>query len=129
MSVLLTTLNSSFFFDRQEIDLLGYDACERCKWAGKEALPSSFFFRAAPAACGGSHAGAQMGDIATGLHHSHSNSSNNTGSEVCLLPVPQLMATSVPNPLIGARVRTHILMDTFQVHNLLSHNGNSWLCF
>ena len=24
--------------DRQEIDLLGQDACERCKWAGKEAL-------------------------------------------------------------------------------------------
>ena len=25
--------------DRQEIDLLGWDACERCKRAGKEALP------------------------------------------------------------------------------------------
>ena len=24
--------------DRQEIDLLGQDACERCKWAGKEVL-------------------------------------------------------------------------------------------
>ena len=25
--------------DRQEIDLLGWDACERCRQAGTEALP------------------------------------------------------------------------------------------
>ena len=29
------------------------------------------------------------------------------------------------NPLIKARDQTHILMDTSQVLNLLSHNGNS----
>ena len=29
------------------------------------------------------------------------------------------------NPLSEARDRTHILMDTSQVHNLLSHNRNS----
>ena len=28
----------TFFLDRQEIDVLGQDACERCKWTGKEAL-------------------------------------------------------------------------------------------
>ena len=30
------------------------------------------------------------------------------------------------NPLSGARHQTCILMDTSQVLNLLSHNGNSW---
>ena len=28
--------------DRQEIDLLGQDACERCKQAGKEAVPPGY---------------------------------------------------------------------------------------
>ena len=31
----------------------------------------------------------------------------------------------IPNPLNGARDLTHILMDISQVHNPLSHNGNS----
>ena len=31
------------------------------------------------------------------------------------------------NPLSEARGGTHILMDTSQVHNPMSHNGNSFL--
>ena len=33
------------------------------------------------------------------------------------------------NPLSETRDRTHILMDTSQVHNPLSHNGNSYAGF
>ena len=46
------------------------------------------FFRAAPAACGGSPARGPMGDVATGLC--------NAGSELCLRPTPQL--TAMPDP-------------------------------
>ena len=49
-------------------------------------------FRAAPAAYGGSQARGQIGAIAGGLRHSHSNS----GSEPCLRPKPQLTATLDP---------------------------------
>ena len=31
------------------------------------------------------------------------------------------------NPLSETRDLTHVLLDTSQVLNLLSHNGNSWL--
>ena len=61
-------------------------------------LPSSspflsfFFFRAAPAACGGSQARDQTGAAAAGLHHSHSNK----GSEPCLPHTLQLTATLDP---------------------------------
>ena len=48
---------------------------------------------AAPAAYGGSQARGQIGAVATGVHH-HSRS--NTGSEPCLQPTPQLMATPDP---------------------------------
>ena len=40
--VLLASVQKEFTerqSDRQGIDLLRYDACERCKWAGKEGLP------------------------------------------------------------------------------------------
>ena len=47
------------------------------------------FFRAAPMAHVGSQARGQIGDVAAGLHHSHSN----VGSESRLQPTPQLMAT------------------------------------
>ena len=50
------------------------------------------FFRAAPAAYGGSQARGQIGAVATGLHQSHSN----VGSEPHLQPTPQLMATLDP---------------------------------
>ena len=49
-----------------------------------------FFFRAAPAAYGGSQARGPIGTIAAGLHHSHSNS--NIRSEPRLQPTPQLTA-------------------------------------
>ena len=55
----------------------------------------SFFFllfRAVSAAHGGSQARDQIGAVATGLHHSHSN----TGSELHLRPMPRLMATLDP---------------------------------
>ena len=47
------------------------------------------FSRAASAACGDSQARGQIGAVATGLCHNHSNS----GSEPGLQPTPQLMAT------------------------------------
>ena len=49
-------------------------------------------FRAAPAAYGGSQARAQIGAVAAGLHHSHSNAR----SEPRLQLTPQLMA--LPDP-------------------------------
>ena len=50
------------------------------------------FFRAAPTAHGSSQARGGIGTTAAGLHHSHSNA----GSEPCLQPTPQLMATPGP---------------------------------
>ena len=48
-----------------------------------------FLFRAIPEAYGSSQARGQIGAVAAGLHHSHSNS----GSQLCLQPTPQLTAT------------------------------------
>ena len=56
---------------------------------------SFFFFAiswAAPAAYGGSQARGQIGAVATGLNHSHSNA----GFEPALRPTPQLTATPDP---------------------------------
>ena len=50
------------------------------------------FFRAAPTAYGSTQARGRIGATDAGLHHSHSDA----GSESCLRPTPQLMAT--PNP-------------------------------
>ena len=50
------------------------------------------FFRAAPAAYGGSQARGQIRGVADGLHPSHTN----TGSEPHLQPTPQLTATPDP---------------------------------
>ena len=47
---------------------------------------------AAPAAYGGSQGRGLIGAVATGLHHSHSN----TGSEPRLQPTPQLTVTPDP---------------------------------
>ena len=66
-----------------------------------------FFFRAKNVAYGGSQARGPI-RAAAGLHHSHCN----TGSEPNLGTTPQLMAMLDPNPLIEARGRTYILMDT-----------------
>ena len=49
-------------------------------------------FRAIPAAYGGSQGRGQIGAVAAGLHHSHSNE----GSELRLPPTPQL--TVMPDP-------------------------------
>ena len=46
-------------------------------------------FRAASAAYGGSQARGQTGATAAALHHSHGK----VGSEPCLRPTPQLIAT------------------------------------
>ena len=51
-----------------------------------------FFFRTAPAAYGSSQARSQIGAVAAGLHHSHSNA----GSKPHLRPTPQL--TAMPDP-------------------------------
>ena len=49
-------------------------------------------FRTALEAYGGSQARGRIGAVAAGLHHSHSNA----GSEPCLRPILQLMATPDP---------------------------------
>ena len=49
-------------------------------------------FRAMPSAYGGSQARDPIGAIAAGLCHSHST----TGSDLCLRPTPQLVATPDP---------------------------------
>ena len=64
------------------------------------------FFRAAPAAYGGSQARGWIGAAASGLQHS---------SWQC----------QILNPLSEARDWTCILMDTNWVLNLMSHSGNS----
>ena len=55
-------------------------------------LPLFLLFRAAPLAYGSSQARGHIGAVATGLHHSHSD----TRSEPHLQPTPQLMATLDP---------------------------------
>ena len=63
------------------------------------------FSRAVPVAYGCSQARGLIGAAAEGLRHS------NAGSEPCLRPTPQLMATPDPlNPLSEARDRTRNLM-------------------
>jgi len=62
-----------------------------------ETLAAFYFFifclfRAAPGAYGDSQARGPIGAVAASLHHSHSKG----GSELCLQPTPQLMATPDP---------------------------------
>ena len=79
-------------------------------------------FRAEPEAYGGSQARRPIGATAASLYHSHSNTD--------LSCVWDLHRSSrqywIFNPLSEARDRTRVLMDTSQVPNLLSHNGNYW---
>ena len=44
-------------------------------------------------------------------------------SRICNLH-PSSQQCQILNPLTGARDRTHVLMDTSWVYNLLSHDGN-----
>ena len=46
-------------------------------------------------------------------------------SEMQLLAYTTETAVLEPNPLSEAKGRTHILMDTSRVYNLLSHNENT----
>ena len=55
--------------------------------------------------------GVESGAVATGLHHSHSN----TRSEPHLQPTPQLMATPILNSLSEAWDQTCIVMDASQI--------------
>ena len=83
---------------------MGMDEDEICEehsgGSGVFAMSYFFFFffclfafpRATPVAHGGSQARGRIEAVATGLHHSHSN----TGPEPCLQPTPQLMATPDP---------------------------------
>ena len=70
-------------------------------------------FRAALSAYGSSQVRGWIEAAAAGLHYSPSCS----GSELCLRPIPQLVATPDPYPLSKARGQTWILMDTI------------WICF
>ena len=78
-------------------------------------------FRAVPTAYGSSQARAQTGAVATGLQRSHSQ---RDPSCVCDL-YHSSQQRQILNSLSEARNRTHILMDTSQNHNPLSHKGNS----
>ena len=55
---------------------------------------SFVFSKTAPRAYGGSQARGQIGPIAAGLRHSHSNA----GPELRLQPTPQFKATPDPQP-------------------------------
>ena len=79
-------------------------------------------FRVTLVAYGSFQARGQIRAAAAGLCHSHSNAGFKPHLWFKML---QLVATPDLNLLREARDRTCILMDTSQVHNLLSHNGNS----
>ena len=66
------------------------------------------FFRAE---YGGSQASGRTGATAACLRHNHSN----FGSEQCLHHI--LLQRRIPNPLIKARDRTHIIMDTSRIRS------------
>ena len=74
----------------------------------------SFFglFKATPTTCRGSQARGQIGAVAADLHHSHNN--------VHLSCICDLHHSSqqcwILNPLSEGKDRTHVLMDTSQVH-------------
>ena len=78
-----------------------------------------FFFMATPAAYGRSQARGWIGAAAAGLHHSPSN----VGSQPCLQPTPQLMATLDPSPASEARVWIRILMNPSWVHSCWAMTG------
>ena len=60
---------------------------------------------------GSSQARTGVGAAAAGLHHSHSN----TGSDLCLQPTPQLIATPDPQPTDQGQGSDCFLMDTSQI--------------
>ena len=71
----------------------------------------------------GSLARGRIGDVAAGLHHSHSNS----GSEPCLWPTPQLMATPLT---FWAKPHVKPHPHGSETGSLpLSHNRNAYLIY
>ena len=80
-------------------------------------------FRAAPLAYRNSQARGGIWAVAVSLHPCHSNAR----SEPCLDLHHSWQQCQIFNALSEARDRTCVLMYTRQVHNLLSHNGNSYV--
>ena len=79
-----------------------------------------FLFRAAPAACGSSHARGWIGAAATGLHRS--TTALLDPGRICDLHCSPWQCR-ILNPLSGAGDWTHVLMDASQVP--LTHSRNS----
>ena len=69
-------------------------------------------FRAAPTAYGGSQARGLIGAVVAGLYHSCSN----MGSELHLLPTPQLTAMPDPKPMEQGQDRSCNLMVPSRIH-------------
>ena len=84
-----------------------------------------WLFRATPLAHGSSQARGQIGAIAAGLYHSHSNSR----SMPHLQPAPQSPQCQILNPLSKAKDQTCVLMDTGQIHFHWATTGTSPLLF
>ena len=80
-----------------------------------------FLFRATGAAYGSSQARGQIRGAAATYTTA---TAMLDPSHICNL-CRRLQQCQIFNPLIEARDQTHILIDTSQVFNLLSHNGNS----
>ena len=76
-------------------------------------------------AYGGSQARGQIGAVATGLCHSHSN----TRSETHLQPTPQVMAMLdrwSTEQGQGSNLRPHVLMDASQIHFCWAMTGTPY---
>ena len=84
--------NFSSLFQLLNFKMIGKrkQACiSRISLSGEDSFFCLFVFRAALAACRSSQTRGWTGATFAGLYHSHSNS----GSQLCLQPIPQLMAT------------------------------------
>ena len=81
----------------------------------------NLLFMASPLVCGWFHAGGRIRAAAAGLHYRRSNE----GYEPCLQPTAHSQCW-IFNPLSEGSDWTLILMDTSQIRDPLSHNGNSW---
>ena len=80
-----------------------------------------FFFLFMAALCSiSSQARDQIRAVASGPHHSHSNARSK-----CDFYLHSSRQCWIFNPPNEVRAQTSILMDTSQILNLLSHNGNS----
>ena len=80
------------------------------------------FFRAAPAAYGGSQARGLIRAVAAGLHHSHSNARSELHQD-STYPTAHASTGWVLNRLSEVRVQTRIPMDTSRVPTTEPHPG------